>query len=163
LFTGIGYAYFDPRGTTQSGQTVRLKPLSTEGQGLPGGPDEYSSFTPVIPYGIGIKRNLTNGIRGRNSGQWGISFELSFRQTFSDYIDDVSTNYFDQDILRELRGDLAVELSDPSGLFSGLIDNGDGTFSGQQRGDPSDNDSYILGVISINYKPAKRRRNIPKF
>ena len=37
LFSGVAGFYFDPQGQSPSGVKYRLKPLKTEGQGLPGG------------------------------------------------------------------------------------------------------------------------------
>ncbi|MDN5215750.1 DUF6089 family protein [Fulvivirgaceae bacterium BMA12] len=45
-------------------------------------PFEYSSFQPVIPFGVGIKYDLN-----RN---WRLNFEFGARKTFFDYLDNVS-------------------------------------------------------------------------
>lgn len=159
-FGGFGGIWFDPRGE-RNGSWHRLAPLNTEGQGLPGGPSDYSGFTAVIPYGIGIRRNLGGGARARHFGQWSISLELSMRKTFSDYIDDVSTYYYNDGgsgAIADAYGEDAGYFHDPSGSYA----NG-GFGELQQRGDHTDNDAYILGIISINYKPARKRRNLPKF
>jgi hypothetical protein len=159
-FGGFGGIWFDPKGE-RNGSWHRLAPLNTEGQGLPGGPSDYSGFTAVLPYGIGIRRNLGGGARARHFGQWSISLELSMRKTFSDYIDDVSTSYYNDGgsfAIAEANGEAAGYFHDPSGAYA------NGGFSEvQQRGDPSDNDAYMMGIISINYKPARKRRNLPKF
>lgn len=158
-FGGFGGIWFDPYGE-RNGSWHRLAPLNTEGQGLPGGPSDYSGFTLVLPYGIGIKRNLGGGARARHFGQWSISLELSMRKTFSDYIDDVSTYYYEggSSAITEAYGEKAGFFSDPSGVYT---HNGFG--EPQQRGDHTDNDAYMMGIISLNYKPARRRRNLPKF
>jgi len=159
---GVGGIWFDPMGE-RNGSWHKLKPLHTEGQGLPGGPSQYNGFSLVIPYGIGIRRNLGGGARSRTFGSWSLSLELTMRKTFSDYIDDVSTVYYDNNALRDAHGDEAAYFGDPSGKYSGLVDDGNGGLVGQQRGDPTDNDAYMMGIISINYKPARKRRNLPKF
>jgi len=162
VFGGFGAIWFDPYGE-RNGSWTRLAPLNTEGQGLPGGPSDYSGFTAVIPYGLGIRRNLGGGAGARDFGQWSISLELSVRKTFSDYIDDVSTFYYadgskNPSAILEANGEAAYYFHDPSGLYS----NG-GYGAPQQRGDYTDNDAYLMGIISLNYKPARRRRNLPKF
>ncbi|HTB31410.1 MAG TPA: DUF6089 family protein, partial [Bacteroidia bacterium] len=43
LFAGIGGFYFNPQGK-YDGTWYNLRPLSTEGEGLPGGPSPYSPF-----------------------------------------------------------------------------------------------------------------------
>ncbi|MDB3887423.1 DUF6089 family protein [bacterium] len=153
VFAGIGAIWFNPRAQVD-GTWHRLSPLNTEGQGLPGGPSDYSNFTLVVPYGIGISRNLTTG-RGFNS--WSIGLELSMRHTFTDYLDDVSTTYYDEKLIQEAYGDVAAHFSDPSDGTSGV------THHGEQRGDPANRDVFMLAVISVNYKFTKRRRNMPKF
>ncbi len=158
-FAGFGAIWFDPYGE-QNGSWKRLAPLNTEGQGLPGGPNDYSGFTAVVPYGLGIRRNLGGGARARHFGSWSISLEVSVRKTFSDYIDDVSTYYYSGGSapLIEAYGEDAGYFHDPSGEYS----NG-GFGEPQVRGDHTDNDAYLMSIISINYKPARKRRNLPKF
>lgn len=161
-FGGVGGIWYDPYGE-KNGSWTRLAPLNTEGQGLPGGPKDYSGFTVVMPYGLGIRRNLGGGARARHFGQWSISLELSMRKTFSDYIDDVSTDYYSDgtknpSAILEANGEDAFYFHDPSGNYSK-----GGYGEPQQRGDKTDNDAYMMGIISINYKPARRRRNLPKF
>ncbi len=158
---GIGAIWYNPKGL-RDGKWHRLAPLNTEGQGLPGGPKDYSSFTAVIPYGLGIRRNLGGGARSRHFGSWSISLELTVRKTFSDYIDDVSTTYYNDGgssaVAAGVDDEDAGFFHDPGGHFA----NG-GFGEPQQRGDVTDKDAYLLGIISINYKPARRRRNLPKF
>ena len=159
-FGGIGAIYYNPKGE-RNGSWFNLAPLNTEGQGLPGGPSDYSQITMVVPYGIGIRRNLGGGARARTFGQWSISLELSVRKTFSDYIDDVSTYYYNDGgsvAIADAYGEEAGYFHDPSGHYA----NG-GYGELQQRGDHTDKDAYLMGILSLNYKPARRRRNLPKF
>lgn len=161
---GAGALWYDPKGE-RDGKWYRLAPLNTEGQGLADGPKDYSQFTMVVPYGIGIRRNLGGGARARHFGSWSISLELTMRKTFSDYIDDVSDVYYGTGDGSESGGTIgagyeneALYFADPSGIY-----NGGGYTEPQQRGDASDKDAYMLGIISLNYKPARKRRNLPKF
>lgn len=164
LLGGIGGIWYDPQ-SERNGKWFRLNPMNTEGQGLPGGPKDYSGFTAVVPYGIGIRRNLSGGARSRHFGSWSLSLELTMRKTFSDYIDDVSTTYYQDENggtnqIEAANGENAAYFADPSGntsIYGGLFG------EPQQRGDVTDKDAYMLGIISINYKPARRRRNLPKF
>ena len=89
------------------------------------------------------------------------------RKTFSDYVDDVSTSYYGTG--PSGTGTAGVENIDPEAVYfsdpSGSYVNG-GFGELQQRGDETDKDAYMLGIISINYKPVRRRRrrrNLPKF
>ena len=54
-----------------------LRNLNTEGQGLPGGPQDYGYFSYGIPFGMGCKIGL--------DALWRITFELSYTKTFTDY------------------------------------------------------------------------------
>ena len=158
VFGGIGGLWYNPQSRNPDGDWVSLKNLNTEGQGLPGGPKDYSGFTVVVPYGIGIRRNLGGSTR---QGMWTIGLELSMRKTFSDYIDDVSDVYYNDGgsiAIAEAYGEEAGYFHDPSGVYA------TGGFGEDQiRGDKSDKDAYMMGIISINYKIGRRRRNLPKF
>ncbi|AHM61741.1 hypothetical protein D770_17445 [Flammeovirgaceae bacterium 311] len=57
---------------------IELKPLRTEDK-------TYSNFAFAIPVGAGVRYKVNR--------YWNLSFEVSYRQTFSDYIDDVSNLY----------------------------------------------------------------------
>jgi len=156
VFGGVGGLWYNPQSRNPDGDWVSLKNLNTEGQGLPGGPKDYSGLTVVIPYGIGLRRNLGGSTR---QGMWTLGLELSMRKTFSDYIDDVSDVYYGSDAITDAYGELAGYLSDPSGVYKDMNDFGEP----QQRGDKSDKDAYMMGIISLNYKIGRRRRNLPKF
>jgi hypothetical protein len=134
LFSGVGGLFFNPQ-MRIDGEWTNLRPLRTEGQGLPGGTDEYSRITLTIPTGIGFKLGI-----GRF---WRIGMEFSYHKTFSDYIDDVSTNYFDPSILLNEVGPLAEFASNPA------IENHSWFAPGQQRGNPEDNDAYFLANIVL--------------
>jgi hypothetical protein len=104
VFLGIAYFHHNPQGLSSSGQWVNLKPLSTEGEGLPGGPKKYSLHQIAIPIGIGFRHKI--------SRQLDIAFEIGWRFTFTDYLDDISTNYYDRDLLNQYKGAQAVAMSD---------------------------------------------------
>lgn len=139
LFGGIAPFYYNPKATFQ-GESYSLRDLSTEGQGLPGGPEPYGSIALAIPMGIGFKYIINR--------QMSVGFETSIRFTTTDYLDDVSTQYYDLSIIRQERGDAAAALSDRR-----LRDNR-GSGRGQ-RGNPGNNDVYFAGFITFNYKLAQ--------
>jgi hypothetical protein len=92
----------------------------------------------------------------------------------SDYIDDVSTTYFDKRLLRDQFGDASASLSDPS-LGEKINYQGDvyhaapestvdcQTCPNQQRGDPTNLDSYMFLNFSVNYRLKSTRKGLPKF
>jgi Domain of unknown function (DUF6089) len=89
LFVGVAGFYFNPQARTTYGQQkewVNLRPLGTEGQTLNGG-KPYSAFQVAIPMGLGVKFALSQRIN--------IGFEGGIRYCFTDYLDDVSSNYPD--------------------------------------------------------------------
>lgn len=134
IFSGIGGIFFNPQ-MRINGNWTNLRPLSTEGQGLEGGVDPYSRITLTIPTGIGFKLGL-----GRF---WRIGMELTYHKTFSDYIDDVSTNYYDPNVLASSFGPEAAYASNPA------IENHSWFAPGQQRGNPDDNDAYFLANVVL--------------
>ncbi len=140
FFGGIGGFYFDPKAQFNNAW-VKLRPLGTEGQGLEDGAEEYNQFQFCIPVGIGIRKAL--------SKQWSAGLELQYTKTFTDYIDDVSGQYYDNDILRQQYGDVGAYLADPNlGAFSG----GQPRLAGDQRGDPDDLDAYLFLKAQFHYK-----------
>lgn len=147
-FVGVGVFYFDPK-TTYKGTTIRLQPLGTEGQGLIPSRNRYSLVQLCIPVGIGFKYTIDR--------TWGVGLELGIRKTFTDYIDDVSTTYFDFNNYPNANQDAAA-LSDRSNQSDPVV-----TTPGEQRGDPRDKDSYMFGIFSINYKLKNGRNNLPRF
>lgn len=128
---------------------MRLQPLGTEGQGLIASRTKYSLIGICIPVGIGFKYTIDR--------YWGVGLEIGLRKTFTDYIDDVSTTYFDFANYPDAN-DLAAVLADRSNKSDPKV-----TTAGQQRGDPRDKDSYMFGIFSLNYKLRTGRNNLPRF
>lgn len=155
VFAGIGGLYFNPKAQDRQGNWVELQPLGTEGQGLPGEKDKYSRFTLVIPYGIGIGKPL-----GR---LWSVNFEFGLRKTFSDYIDDVSTDYYDEKALAEGNSELAAYFGSGKAIYSEELGGDNVTKAGEQRGDPNNMDAYVIGMVTVSKKLFQRRRSRFKF
>lgn len=150
-FVGIGAFYFNPKGKNPvTGEWMKLQPLHTEGQGLPGGPKQYKRVSVSIPMGIAYRMIL--------SKYWSVGVELNYRKTFTDYIDDVSTTYYDKSALYQAYGQNSVIMSDPSkGDIPGATAPDALGFSAQ-RGD-KDKDSYLSFQITVGrFFPPKRGR-----
>jgi len=154
LFTGIGVFYYNPK-EKLNGKMYSIRDYHTEGQGLPGGPKQFSNFNVAIPVGIGCRYSIDK--------HWSIGAEFSVRKTFTDYIDGVSGTYYDKAKLTAAYGPTAAALADPSlGHIPGATSpNGDG--SGAERGNPKYKDSYLLFTINVGYKFAKQHRTRAKF
>jgi Outer membrane protein beta-barrel domain len=128
LFAGIALAYHNPKAKvaadyngSEAGKYVALRPLSTEGQGLPGYAKKYGLFQPAIPIGAGIKFRLTDRI------DFGI--EMGFRILFTDHIDDVGGRYAFIEDLRTKVGPLSAKMADRSAESVAVV-SGENRFSG---------------------------------
>ena len=150
LFAGVAGFYFNPKGRNPlTGEWVKLYPLHTEGQGLPGGPPQYSRFAISIPMGAAARMLINK--------EWSVGLELNYRKTFTDYIDDVHGTYYDKKALGEAYGPTSVLMADPSkGDIPGATSpNGDGT--GAQRGDKNF-DSYVSLQVTVGRFFAPKRK-----
>lgn len=149
---GVGYLHFNPQGSLTDANGKKtwyyLRPLHTEGQGFPEYPErkEYSLDQINIPMGLGAKYYI--------SPRFNISFEILIRKSFTDYIDDVSTEYIDPNLfdkyLSPHDAKIARQISDK--VFAivdpGLSRNSPGT----QRGNPRQNDSYFTTFLKFGIR-----------
>lgn len=103
IFGGIAVFHFNPYAYDSTGNKVYLKPLSTEGQGVDPDRKPYNLTQFAIPVGIGVKFRINDNTV--------LAYELSARKTNTDYIDDVSSTYYDQATLAQARGQKAVEMA----------------------------------------------------
>jgi len=146
LFSGFSLFAYIPQGPGDGGWT-NLRPLNTEGQGLPGGPNPYKLINYGIPFGVGCKIGL--------DALWRLSFELSYTKTFTDYLDDVSSVYYDNAAIESAYGSTSAYFADPSsGEFANWTD------PGEMRGDSKQKDAYFFFNVSIirnvTYKRSKK-------
>lgn len=140
-FGGVGCFYFNPKGKNQlTNEWISLYALHTEGQGLSGGPKQYSRLAACLPFGL-YYRVIINRT-------WNIGLEYCFRKTFTDYIDDVSTTYYNSSVLSNSYGVLSAQMADPNlnQIPNATAPNADGT--GAQRGDKQ-KDSYMSLQLKI--------------
>ena len=106
----------------------------------------YSGISVCVPVGFGLRKAF--------NGNGGIKLEASYRFTFTDYIDDVSTVYYNNDFLANNVGAVSAQMADPSlgATYLSYIhdDNTVYTYTetGFQRGDSSDNDGYMFLTLS---------------
>lgn len=141
VLTGLNLFYFNPQ-TFYNNKWIDLQPLGTEGQFLEGGSGPYSRISVSVPMGIGYKYKYK-----RN---WIIGFEVGYRYTYTDYLDDVSGLYPDFEQLRDANGITAVTLSDPTVSDNNI---GDARSSkNDMRGDNHLNDWYAFAGITISYR-----------
>jgi hypothetical protein len=134
IFAGVGGFMFNPK-TNFNGRTYELQKVGTEGQYLGGSyPKPYKLQQLCIPFGIGFMLKITQ--------KFDFGGECGFRKTFTDYLDDVSTNYPDREELRAKEGDIAVLLSDRSTepAVHSIV-----------RGNPKNMDWYVYTNLHITY------------
>ena len=144
FFGGLALYHFNPYTTESNGLQVFLKPLSTEGQGLPNYPDRkpYSLTQMALPFGGGIRFALNDNIR--------LSLEVGLRKLFMDHLDDVSTTYVDQFDLLAAKGQKAVDIS-----YRGDEVPGGSPFyptKGDQRGGADIPDWYYFSGLQISFR-----------
>lgn len=139
VLSGISFFYFNPQGKL-NGKWISLQPLGTEGQNLDAGHGPYSKISISVPMGAGVKYKLTPN--------WIFGFEVGYRYTFTDYLDDVSGTYPSLAELRATNGGAAVAFSDPT---SRTLPQAQST-KGDMRGDPHTKDWYIFSGVTISYR-----------
>lgn len=136
VYGGIAVFHFNPWTYDNAGEKTYLKPLSTEGQGLPQYPEQkpYALNQYALSFGGGLKYAVSDAIN--------IGIEFNQRKTFTDYLDDVSSHYVNHDVLLMERGEKAVELA----YRGGQTPMGMPQYPahGEQRGTPTEMDWYYF-------------------
>jgi len=144
---GIGVYHFNPKTKDNSGNWVALQPLHTEGQGFPEYPDRknYKLTQAEIPMGFGFKYYLKENMF--------IGLEVLHRKLFTDYVDDVSTNYIDpvyfDKYLTPANAALARQLN-YRGTYSSVTRPSD--VVGAKRGDPKQNDAFFSTILRLGWR-----------
>lgn len=133
--------YYSPNGTTR---WVDLQPLRTEGEGMQEYPQrlQYSLTQLEIPMGFGAKYYLSNRVF--------VGFEILHRKTFTDYIDDVSTDYINPDsfdrYLTPENAAVAKQVYYRGYSSTSRPDNG------EQRGQPKHNDGFFSSLVRLGWR-----------
>lgn len=144
FFGGVSAFYFNPYALDDNGDKVYLRPLSTEGEGLPMYPDrkQYSLVNLAFPFGAGMKFFIGQRIM--------LTGEVGFRYTNTDYLDDVSKSYVNLDTLQAYKGKLARQMSYRGNTVVGWDHNNPDY--GFQRGDSKSNDwFYYVNITATVY------------
>jgi len=132
LFTGISGFTFNPKAIINN-NSYELKNYRTEAQS-----STYRTSALAIPFGIGIKCNLTRNLN--------IIGEFGYRKAFTDNIDDVSGYY-------PKAGELTTSDPNFTALRIALSDRSVGgtAIPETQRGDFRKNDTFLFGGITLSY------------
>lgn len=193
IFVGVAGFHHEPKGLVpdfdhtmggpqstlpapNAGEWVRLRKLGTEGQFIDG--VDVKTYSPIqfsIPIAIGATFRLP--------GNFTAGVEFGYRYLFTDYIDDVSTNYvsFDkfEDPLARIMSDRSAEPMaywagvDRSSLITpvsqtlddgvryyaagGAYGIGGGLADKAKRGNPNDRDMIFITSLKLTYIITKRR------
>lgn len=154
ILLGLSYFKMNPQAKYLD-VYYELQPLSTEGQGLSGGASAYSLDAFGLPFGLGAKINIV--------GRVAISIEYSLRFTTTDYLDDVSTVYYDNEIIRDEIGTVAAELADRRLNKESVPTGIDGNGTGMQRGNPSTKDWYGFAGVFLTVRLGKKQTTCAKW
>jgi hypothetical protein len=139
---GLGFFSYDPYAYL-NGEKIFLRPLGTEGQNVGYlGRKPYSTVSYCIPFGAGVKYNISPKVN--------LSFELAYRFTGTDYIDDVSTTYAGAANFPNVNGapSVASLLQDRSYEIDKNFVLG---VQGRQRGFSKQKDSYIIAEVGLSF------------
>lgn len=149
IFAGLAVFHFNPYTDGYRGEKVFLRPLGTEGQGIPTYSDrkEYKLTSVSFPIGGGMKFLVGKTLF--------ITTEMGFRYTNTDYLDDVSKSYVNLDTLRAYKGQQAVDLAFRTDEKDDWYAKSEQERNQQypnykfQRGDSKANDWYWFGNVTI--------------
>jgi hypothetical protein len=138
---GVSIFNYDPYAYL-NGQKYFLRQLGTEGQAIDSlHRKPYSSMAVGFPFGVGFKYSINERIN--------LGFEIVYRFTNTDYLDDVSTTYVDPSLF-PLNPDgslsTAYLLSDRSyetGTRIGI--------KGRERGNSQSKDALVTGMFFISF------------
>jgi hypothetical protein len=141
IFGALAVYHFNPYTYDQQNNQVFLQPLSTEGQGLPGYAKPYSLTQLALPFGGGIKYDISENVR--------ISLEIGLRKLFTDYLDDLSGTYADANDLLAAKGPQAVDISYRGDEVAG--GNPAYPVKGWDRGSPKYKDYYYFSGLHLSF------------
>jgi hypothetical protein len=145
---GVGIFKFDPEAQDDDGTWVKLAPLSLEGQGFPQYPDQkpYKLTQMNVLGGVGFKYYLKENMY--------IGLEVLHRKLFTDYVDDVSQDYYIDPIAFTQN----LSPADAARAYR-LYYRGIYTFPTTrpyqefaERGDPSENDAYFSNILRFGWR-----------
>ena len=153
-FLGAGVMKHNPKAyyygsiPEYNGELVELQPLKTEGV-------DYKLWQFTLPAGLGLY------FTHKKTHRFG--WEIGYRSTFTDYLDDVSTSYAHTEQLAQDNLALAQAMSNrttPESLADaaafaekyGMDVPNQGSFeAGEKRGDVTNNDGYLFTQFTYSY------------
>ncbi len=151
---GAGVFKFRPQGKYYapdgSSRWVDLQPLRLEGQGMAEYPTrkEYKLSSLEIPIGGGVKYYIKENMY--------VGFEIMHRKSFTDYVDDVSTNYIDNTLfanyLTPEQAAMANQLYYRENFVPYGPQSSNAPYLNEQRGNPKQNDSFFSSILKLGWR-----------
>lgn len=149
-FVGAGVMHHNPKVVyigdlaEFNGELVELQPLQTEGE-------DYNRWQFTLPAGLGLYFTHNKVHR--------FGWEIGYRTTFTDYIDDVSTEYVAFEDPNSLAAQLAnrttpealAAAAENAAEFGLDVPNAESYDPGEKRGDPTNNDGYLFTQFTYSY------------
>jgi len=151
IIGGFGLFNYNPQAWFNN-TWVDLRPLHTEGEGFKEYPDRknYKSITWCLPAGAGIKYDAAGLINAR--------FEILYRFTGTDYLDDVSTGYIDTGLFSQYLSPAqtiqATKLADRSAEITAGVKNN----VNDVRGNPKDRDAWFSFMLTVSIALGRGQR-----
>jgi len=145
---GLGIYHFDPQTKDVDGSWVKTAPLRLEGQGFPEYPDSkpYKLTQKNVLMGFGFKYYIKENAY--------IGLEILHRKLFTDYVDDVSHNYYIDPIYFDQHLPAADAVKARRLYYRGVY-----TFPATrpyqefaERGDPKENDAYFSSILRFGWR-----------
>lgn len=149
---GAGYFSFDPEANL-NGTWYRLEPLRLEGQGFNEYPDRkpYDLRQVNLMGGLGLKYEINDFLNAR--------IELVHRKLFTDYLDDVSTDYINPALFYQYLPAAQAGIAQQLFFRRNELNASDAQpLPGDQRGDPKDKDAYFTIQAKIGVVLGRQRR-----
>jgi hypothetical protein len=148
ILGGVGIYHFDPETKDLDGSWVKTAPLRLEGQGFPEYPDSkpYKLTQKNILMGLGFKYYIKENAY--------VGFEILHRKLFTDYVDDVSHNYYIDPIYFDRNLSAADAITARRLYYRGVY-----SFPATrpyeefaERGDPKENDAYFSSILRLGWR-----------
>ncbi|MBN8702679.1 MAG: hypothetical protein J0M08_06415 [Bacteroidetes bacterium] len=137
FYTGVCAFWYQPQ-AKYNGEWYRLRKLQTEGPSNAYGPISFAT-----PLGIGFYFTIEKKYR--------IGWELDWRKTFTDYLDDISTVYADTSLFTDPIARALANRRDELPAEDDLLAHPANYSPGNKRGDPSKKDAYLFSTINFSY------------
>ena len=137
ISAGVGVVVFNPYAENVLGNRQNLVKLGTEGQGLPGYPEKYSTSALEFPLGVGVKHRINKAVS--------LSLDFNYRITKTDYLDDVSSSQYPNKALLDARNPITANYTwQGAGAYP--------TTSAATRGNPDNNDAFFTTQLKLTFK-----------